>query len=112
MCVEGSGRCMNQNKTLVNQEMLDLMKPGSVCVDLAAANGGNVAQTEPDKIVTTDNGVKIVGYSDLPSRLSSTASNLVSQCSILIINSFQIYFVTFFGKMCLYSLETTSRSSF
>ena len=64
---------------LVNQEMLDAMKPGSVCVDLAAANGGNVAQTEPDKIVTTDNGVKIVGYSDLPSRLSSTASNLVSK---------------------------------
>ena len=64
---------------LVNQEMLDLMKPGSVCVDLAAANGGNVAQTEPEKIVTTENGVKIVGYTDLPSRLSATASNLVSR---------------------------------
>lgn len=65
---------------LVNEEMLNAMKPGSVCVDLASANGGNVAQTEPDKIVTTANGVKIVGFTDLPSRLASTASNLVSLC--------------------------------
>ena len=63
---------------LVNQEMLDVMKPGSVCVDLAAANGGNVEQTQPDEIVTTSNGVKIIGYTDLPSRLAATASNLVS----------------------------------
>ena len=62
---------------LVNQEMLDVMKPGSVCIDLAAANGGNVEQTRPNEIVTTDNGVKIVGYTDLPSRLAATASNLV-----------------------------------
>lgn len=61
---------------LVDQEMLNLMKAGSVCVDLAAANGGNVAQTQPDEIVTTSNGVKIIGYTDLPSRLASTASNL------------------------------------
>lgn len=61
---------------LVNEEMLSLMKAGSVCVDLAAANGGNVAQTRPDEIVTTSNGVKIIGYTDLPSRLASTASNL------------------------------------
>jgi len=63
---------------LVDQKMLDVMKPGSVCVDLAAENGGNVAQTRPNEIVTTENGVKIVGYTDLPSRLSSTASSLVS----------------------------------
>jgi len=52
------------------------MKSGSVCVDLAAANGGNVAQTKPDEIVTTSNGVTIIGYTDLPSRLPTTASNL------------------------------------
>jgi NAD(P) transhydrogenase len=63
---------------LVNEEMLSVMKPGSVCVDLAAANGGNVVATKPDEIVTTSNGVKIVGYTDLPSRLAATASNLVS----------------------------------
>jgi len=61
---------------LVNEEMLGAMKAGSVCVDLAAANGGNVAQTRPDEIVTSSNGVKIIGYTDLPSRLASTASNL------------------------------------
>jgi NAD(P) transhydrogenase len=63
---------------LVNEEMLAVMKAGSVCVDLAAANGGNVAQTRPDEIVTTSNGVKIIGWTDLPSRLANTASNLVS----------------------------------
>mmetsp|Transcript_14298 Transcript_14298/g.34531 ORF Transcript_14298/g.34531 Transcript_14298/m.34531 type:complete len:982 (-) Transcript_14298:487-3432(-) len=61
---------------LVNEEMLSLMKPGSVCVDLAAANGGNVAQTKPDEIVTTENGVKIIGYTSLPCRLAATSSNL------------------------------------
>eukprot|EP00532_Pseudo-nitzschia_australis_P011984 CAMPEP_0168220108 /NCGR_PEP_ID=MMETSP0140_2-20121125/9009_1 /TAXON_ID=44445 /ORGANISM="Pseudo-nitzschia australis, Strain 10249 10 AB" /LENGTH=1150 /DNA_ID=CAMNT_0008148717 /DNA_START=162 /DNA_END=3614 /DNA_ORIENTATION=+ len=61
---------------LVDQDMLSLMKAGSVCVDLAAANGGNVAQTQPDEIVTTSNGVTIIGYTDLPSRLANTASNL------------------------------------
>ena len=62
---------------LVNQEMLDAMKPGSVCVDLAAANGGNVAQTVANEIVTSENGVKIIGFTDMPSRLAATASNLV-----------------------------------
>jgi H+-translocating NAD(P) transhydrogenase len=61
---------------LVNEEMLSVMKAGSVCVDLAAANGGNVAMTRPNEIVTTTNGVKIVGYTDLPSRLPGTSSNL------------------------------------
>jgi len=61
---------------LVDQDMLDVMKPGSVCVDLAAQNGGNVAQTKPNEVITTKNGVKIVGYTDLPSRLASTSSTL------------------------------------
>ena len=63
---------------LVDQEMLDAMKPGSVCVDLAAINGGNVAQTKAGEVVETENGVKIIGYTDMPSRLAATASNLVS----------------------------------
>mmetsp|Transcript_9527 Transcript_9527/g.13972 ORF Transcript_9527/g.13972 Transcript_9527/m.13972 type:complete len:1127 (-) Transcript_9527:228-3608(-) len=61
---------------LVDQEMLDAMKEGSVCVDLAAENGGNVMQTEANKIVTTANGVKIIGYTDMPSRLASTSTTL------------------------------------
>ncbi len=63
---------------LVDQEMLNAMKPGSVCVDLAAINGGNVAQTKAGEVVETENGVKIIGYTDMPSRLAATASNLVS----------------------------------
>lgn len=63
---------------LVNEEMLSVMKAGSVCVDLAAENGGNVAQTVANEIVTTENQVKIIGYTDLPSRLPSTASSLFS----------------------------------
>ena len=61
---------------LVNQDMLNVMKAGSVIVDLAAANGGNVAQTEADRVITTENGVTIIGYTDLPSRLASTSSQL------------------------------------
>jgi hypothetical protein len=61
---------------LVTQEMLDAMKAGSVIVDLAAAGGGNVARTVPDEVITTANGVTIVGYTDLPSRLASTSSTL------------------------------------
>lgn len=61
---------------LVDQKMLNLMKPGSVCVDLAAENGGNVAETRKNQVFTTENGVTIVGYTDLPSRLSTTSSNL------------------------------------
>lgn len=61
---------------LVNEDMLNAMKPGSVCVDLAAANGGNVVGTKKDEIVTTENGVKLIGYTNLPSRLATTASNL------------------------------------
>jgi NAD(P) transhydrogenase len=66
---------------LVNEEMLAVMKSGSVCVDLAAENGGNIAQTRPNEIITTTNGVKIIGYTDMPSRLAATASNLVSKTS-------------------------------
>ncbi|KAL7527961.1 LOW QUALITY PROTEIN: hypothetical protein ACHAWF_003473 [Thalassiosira exigua] len=54
--------------------MLDVMKPGSVIVDLAAANGGNIAQTEANKVIMMDNRVTFVGYTDLPSRLASTSS--------------------------------------
>jgi NAD/NADP transhydrogenase alpha subunit len=66
---------------LVNEEMLAVMKLGSVCVDLVAENGGNIAQTRPNEIVTTTNGVKIIGYTDMPSRLAVTACNHLSKTS-------------------------------
>jgi NAD(P) transhydrogenase subunit alpha len=51
------------------------MKPGSVIVDLAAEQGGNCALTQPGRVVDVG-GVKIVGLTDLASRLASTASQL------------------------------------
>ncbi|WP_370891204.1 Re/Si-specific NAD(P)(+) transhydrogenase subunit alpha [Janibacter sp. GXQ6167] len=61
---------------LITEEMVASMKPGSVLVDMAAASGGNVAGSVPDAMVVTDNGVKIIGYTDLPGRLPTQASQL------------------------------------
>jgi NAD(P) transhydrogenase subunit alpha len=61
---------------LLTAEMVASMKPGSVIVDMAAANGGNVAGAVADQLVTTDNAVKIIGYTDLPGRLPTQASQL------------------------------------
>ncbi len=60
---------------LITADMVEAMKPGSVIVDLAAEQGGNCALTVPDELVTR-HGVTIIGYTDLPSRLASTASQL------------------------------------
>ncbi|MEM9453344.1 MAG: Re/Si-specific NAD(P)(+) transhydrogenase subunit alpha [Myxococcota bacterium] len=60
---------------LITREHVDAMKPGSVVVDLAAEQGGNCELTEHGKVVD-HGGVKIVGFSDLPSRLASVASQL------------------------------------
>ena len=57
-------------------EMVSLMKPGSVIVDLAAEQGGNCDLTEAGQVVTTDNGVKIIGYTDFPSRMATQSSTL------------------------------------
>ncbi|CBN75197.1 Nicotinamide nucleotide transhydrogenase [Ectocarpus siliculosus] len=61
---------------LVTSEMVAGMKPGSVTVDLAAANGGNIGTTVKDQVIVTENGVTCVGYTDLPSRLPQTSSQL------------------------------------
>ncbi|MDT8856182.1 Re/Si-specific NAD(P)(+) transhydrogenase subunit alpha [Paracoccaceae bacterium Fryx2] len=57
-------------------DMVALMKPGSVVVDLAAERGGNCDLTVPDQKVVSDNGVTIVGYTDFPSRMAAQASTL------------------------------------
>ncbi len=62
---------------LITEEMVLAMRPGSVIVDLGAEQGGNCALTEPGGVVVK-NGVTIVGYVDLPSRLAPTASQLYS----------------------------------
>ena len=60
---------------LITAEMVKSMKPGSVIVDMAAEQGGNCELTEPHQ-VTVKHGVTIIGYSDLPSRLSKQSSTL------------------------------------
>ena len=61
---------------LLTAEDVALMKPGSVIVDMAAAMGGNVEGTVAGRAVVTDNGVTIIGYTDLASRLPAQASQL------------------------------------
>lgn len=63
---------------LISKEMVESMKAGSVIVDLAAATGGNCELTVEGKITTTENGVKIIGYSDLACRLPAQSSQLYS----------------------------------
>ncbi|EFW23211.1 NAD(P) transhydrogenase [Coccidioides posadasii str. Silveira] len=62
---------------LITDEMVAAMKPGSVIVDLAAEAGGNCTLTVPGQLVTR-NGVTIIGYTDLPSRLPTQSSTLYS----------------------------------
>jgi H+-translocating NAD(P) transhydrogenase subunit alpha len=61
---------------LVHEDTVAGMKPGSVIVDMAAANGGNCAGTETDRRVVTDHGVTILGYTDLAGRLAAQTSQL------------------------------------
>src|SRR4051812_15322431 len=61
---------------LITEEMVASMRPGSVVVDMAAAQGGNVAGSVPDEVVVTPGGVTIIGYTDLPARLPAQASQL------------------------------------
>ncbi|KAI1078618.1 NAD(P) transhydrogenase mitochondrial precursor [Whalleya microplaca] len=62
---------------LITKAMVEVMKPGSVIVDLAAEAGGNCEKTEAGKLVTYSD-VKIIGYTDLPSRLPTQSSTLYS----------------------------------
>ena len=61
---------------LITKEMVESMKPGSVIVDLATATGGNCELSKAGEVVVTDNQVKIIGYTDLPSRLPTQSSQL------------------------------------
>ena len=74
---------------LVTAAHVASMKPGSVLIDLAIDNGGNVEGAKLGEIVTTANGVQIVGWSNLPGRIAADASalyarNLVAFVGLLI----------------------------
>ena len=58
------------------EDMVDSMKAGSVIVDLAAEKGGNCDLTVPNEKIETKNGVTIIGYTDLPSRMATQSSTL------------------------------------
>ncbi|MDF2094733.1 Re/Si-specific NAD(P)(+) transhydrogenase subunit alpha [Aquibaculum arenosum] len=60
---------------LVSEEMLRSMKPGSVVVDLAVENGGNVALSQPGEVIDVG-GVRILGHRNVPGRLAADASML------------------------------------
>ena len=65
---------------LITAEAVAGMKPGSIVVDMGASPlGGNCELSRPGEVVVTDNGVKIVGYTDLPSRMPGQASQLFGQ---------------------------------
>jgi NAD(P) transhydrogenase subunit alpha len=64
---------------LVTAAHVASMKPGSVIVDLAIDNGGNVEGAKLGEVVTTPNGVQIVGWSNLPGRIASDASALYAR---------------------------------
>lgn len=66
-----------QAPKLITKETVELMKPGSVIVDMAAEAGGNCELTVKDKLIE-HKGVKIIGYTDLPSRMSGQSSSLYS----------------------------------
>jgi NAD(P) transhydrogenase subunit alpha len=64
---------------LIEAETVAAMKAGSVIVDLAAARGGNCAVTRADEHVITDNGVHVLGHTDLPSRMATDSSRLYAR---------------------------------
>lgn len=64
---------------LVTAAHVASMKPGSVLVDLAIDNGGNVEGAKAGEVVTTPNGVQIVGWSNLPGRIAADASALYAR---------------------------------
>jgi NAD(P) transhydrogenase len=64
---------------LIEEYMVKDMKPGSVIVDLAAAGGGNCNITKKDQAYVTDNGVTIIGYTDLAGRMAGQASAMYAQ---------------------------------
>ncbi|WP_311590873.1 Re/Si-specific NAD(P)(+) transhydrogenase subunit alpha [Trueperella bernardiae] len=68
-----------RSPVLLTEETVAGMKPGSVVVDMGAANGGNVVGSRPDEVVVTANGVIIIGYAELAARLPGQSSQLYGQ---------------------------------
>ena len=63
---------------ILTEDLLKLMKPGSIVYDLAAENGGNSAYSEPGKINLVQ-GIKVIGVKSLMNSLPLTASSLYAK---------------------------------
>ncbi|WP_428426260.1 Re/Si-specific NAD(P)(+) transhydrogenase subunit alpha [Pararhizobium sp.] len=63
---------------LITREMLKAMKPGSIAIDLAVERGGNVEGAVADQVVEVE-GVKVVGYTNMPGRIAASASALYAK---------------------------------
>jgi NAD(P) transhydrogenase subunit alpha len=64
---------------LLTSAMVDELPPGSIVVDLAVEAGGNVEGSRLGEIATTPQGVKIIGYANMPSRIAADASQLYAR---------------------------------
>jgi NAD(P) transhydrogenase subunit alpha len=73
---------------LVTAEMVAAMKPGSVIVDIASDAGGNCALTKPGELFVTENGVKILGYTNWPGRIPAAASALYARNLLTFLSTF------------------------
>ncbi len=73
---------------VVSAEMVAAMKPGSVIVDLAADSGGNCAATVPGEVITTANGVQILGHRNWPARIAVAASALYARNLLTFLTTF------------------------
>ncbi len=72
---------------LINEKMLDTMRPGSVVIDLAVSQGGNCQNTKPNETILRK-GVKLIGASELPSSVPFHASSLYSKNLFALITPF------------------------
>ncbi|QCG88001.1 Re/Si-specific NAD(P)(+) transhydrogenase subunit alpha [Azospirillum sp. TSH100] len=72
---------------LVTAEHVASMKPGSVIIDLAVEQGGNVEGSKLGEVVTTANGVKIVGHANYASRIAESASLLYAKNLLALLTS-------------------------
>jgi len=73
---------------LILKDMVDSMKPGSVIIDLAAEAGGNCEYTVPNEKYVHSNGVKVIGYTDFPSRLPAQSSTLFANNIVKFLGEF------------------------
>ncbi len=72
---------------LVSRDMLKSMRSGSIAVDLAVERGGNIEGAEPGKVVDVE-GVKVIGYLNVPGRIAASASLLYAKNLVTFLETF------------------------